>query len=169
LFQAHRRRWRRKLAVVDDGVPRMTDSQMRQRAPDAWQAELARRLPARPLALLLVYIDAWQEGWPGAGPDGLGATHRGWIAHCAFWRREGPAALRYRQHFRTTLKAKHARDRARVTAWLDADLGRARRFFGALRLELFDRLHAMLGPRTILARRPWRAGISIGPWEAGEP
>lgn len=120
-------------------------------------------LPARPQSLLLVYADAWQERWPGAGPDGLGPEHGGWIAHHGFWRRSAEAVLHYRRHFLAILAAERAEDQAKVRDWLLADLASPRQFFSALRRELLDRLSRLLGLNTIMAERPWRAGITLSP------
>ncbi len=36
-------------------------------------------IPPQETALLGVYLKAWLENWPGAGPKGYGENHQGWI------------------------------------------------------------------------------------------
>lgn len=116
-------------------------------------------LPTRPDALLRVYGDAWREGWPDAGPDGVGVHHRGWVAHRAFWGRGSTAVLRYRRHFVALFAPASAAVRVRVDDWLSDDLHRPRRFFSDLRAELLPRLSVADACKTMLIQRPWRAGL----------
>ena len=138
------------------------DFDSRRLAPRSAEVRLvqpAGRLPARLVALLRVYADAWREQWPGAGPDGLGHRHRGWIAHRAFWGCGTAAVQRYRYHFVAALAPERRMERAKIADWLQADLHRPRYFFGALRRELLARL-AVDGLQPAVAERPWRAGVT---------
>ena len=137
------------------------DTYSRRSVPMSTEIRLFRpagRLPARLVALFRVYADAWREQWPGAGPDGLGHRHRGWIGHRAFWGSGTAAVLRYRYHFVAALTPQRPNDRARIADWLLADLHRQRSFFGALRRELLTRSAVDEFPRV--AERAWRAGMT---------
>lgn len=77
--------------------------------------------------------------------------------------------MRYRHHFVQGLGPRRPQDRTRVAEWLRADLRRPKGFFAELRAELIARLTPAEDPRALLACRPWRAGIAVGPGSARHP
>ncbi len=52
-------------------------------------------LPAKAYALYRLYAEAAADGWPGAGPDGIGPEHRGWIATNRFADPDDPVVGRF--------------------------------------------------------------------------
>ena len=132
-------------------------------------------LPHREFALYRLLAVAAKEGWRGAGPDGLGEQHRGWVSYDQLLRPDGRALARflefYDDAFRVgTREAQEFKDT--VTNKLAAGLiDEARRPFTEARSKLNGLLrravpNAAIRQRLLVqsaSRDPARLGLLIEP------
>ena len=56
-------------------------------------------LPHREFALYRLLATATREGWPGAGPDGLGNQHKGWVSYSGLLRPQAQALDRFYTYY----------------------------------------------------------------------
>lgn len=134
-------------------------------------------LPAQEYALFRVYAEARAEGWPGAGPDGIGPGHRGWLLSREFTTHQRDTARwsrqlrRYVELYEAILWPRRPDHVRRVRELILASLLDSQQFFQRKRSLLNRALREALPTPALVdqlrlhsvPRKPHRAGLLLPP------